>query len=71
MLPVKQYRGPSPFMLAPLSGKLPAGMITRYRHFCIVPVLALAALLSGCQSAFGPQALERTHPAYNDEKPFK
>ena len=41
-------------------------MITRYRHFCIVPVLALAALLSGCQSAFGPQALERTHPAYND-----
>ena len=39
-------------------------MITRYRHFCIVPVLA--ALLSGCQSAFGPQALERTHPAYNE-----
>ena len=53
-------------MLASLSGKLPAGMITRYRHFCIVPVLALAALLSGCQSAFGPQALERTHPAYNE-----
>ena len=41
-------------------------MITRYRHFSIVPVLALAAVLSGCQSAFGPQALERTHPAYNE-----
>lgn len=41
-------------------------MITRYRHFCIVPVLVLAAVLSGCQSAFGPQALERTHPAYNE-----
>ena len=41
-------------------------MITRYRYFCIVPVLALAAVLSGCQSAFGPQALERTHPAYNE-----
>lgn len=54
------------FMLAPQSVKLPAGMIMRYRHFCIVPVLALAALLSGCQSAFGPQALERTHPAYNE-----
>ena len=54
------------FMLAPQSGKLPAGMITRYRHFCIVPVLALAAALSGCQSAFGPQALARTHPAYNE-----
>ena len=41
-------------------------MITRYRHFCIVPILILAAVLSGCQSAFGPQALERTHPAYNE-----
>ena len=41
-------------------------MIARYRHFCVLPVLVLAALLSGCQSAFGPQALERTHPAYNE-----
>ena len=24
-----------------------------------------AALLQGCQSAFGPESLERTHPAYN------
>lgn len=25
-----------------------------------------AALLSGCQATFGPRALERTHPAYNE-----
>jgi hypothetical protein len=27
---------------------------------------ALGVLLSGCQSSFGPRALERTHPAYNE-----
>ena len=53
-------------MSASLCGKLPGDMVTRYRHLCILPVLALAAALSGCQSAFGPQALERTHPAYNE-----
>ena len=26
----------------------------------------LPTILSGCQSAFGPQALARTHPAYNE-----
>lgn len=53
-------------MSTALSGKLPTDMITRYRHFCILPVLILASVLSGCQSAFGPRALERTHPAYNE-----
>ena len=41
-------------------------MITRYRHCCTVSTLALVVVLSGCQSMFGPQALERTHPAYNE-----
>ena len=29
-------------------------------------ILTLGTMLSGCQSTFGPQALERTHPAYNE-----
>lgn len=53
-------------MFSSLSGKLPSDMDTRYRHYCILPILTLTALLSGCQSAFGPQALEHTHPAYNE-----
>ena len=53
-------------MLASQSVKLPAGMNTRYQHFCILLILILAVVLSGCQSAFGPRALERTHPAYNE-----
>ncbi len=28
-------------------------------------ILSLSALLSGCQSWFGPNALNETHPAYN------
>ena len=59
-------RGFSFFMFTTVSGKLPVDMIARFRYFCIVPALILAAMLSGCQSAFGPQALERTHPAYNE-----
>ena len=54
------------FKLASLSGKLPADMITRHRFAYVLLIIALAAALSGCQSAFGPQALERTHPAYNE-----
>ena len=49
-----------------LSGKLPADMITRHKFAYLLLIIALAAALSGCQSAFGPQALERTHPAYNE-----
>ena len=41
-------------------------MITSHRYIHILLILASAALLSGCQSAFGPQALARTHPAYNE-----
>ena len=52
-------------MSASLSGKLPALMFIRNRITYTFLILALAATLSGCQSAFGPQALERTHPAYN------
>ncbi|MDE0285889.1 MAG: hypothetical protein OXN26_15235, partial [Gammaproteobacteria bacterium] len=37
-----------------------------YRFVYLLLIIALAAALSGCQSAFGPQALERTHPAYNE-----
>ena len=29
-------------------------------------ISALASLLSGCLATFGPQAIERTHPAYNE-----
>ena len=41
-------------------------MITYYRQIYILCVLALMAVLTGCQSAFGPRALESTHPAYNE-----
>ena len=41
-------------------------MVLRSRYFFIFFILALALSLSGCQSAFGPRALERTHPAYNE-----
>ena len=41
-------------------------MVMRYTHAYTLLILILAALLSGCQSAFGPQALARTHPAYNE-----
>ena len=53
-------------MSTPLSGKLPADMVIRYRITYAFLVLTLTAALSGCQSAFGPQALARTHPAYNE-----
>ena len=53
-------------MSATLSCKLPAIMVTRCRHIYLLLILACAAVLSGCQSAFGPQALARTHPAYNE-----
>ena len=53
-------------MSTPLSGKLPTEMVTHYRITYACLVLALTAALSGCQSAFGPQALARTHPAYNE-----
>ena len=38
----------------------------KYPQAYILLILTFAAALSGCQSAFGPQALERTHPAYNE-----
>ena len=38
----------------------------KYPQAYILLILTLAVALSGCQSAFGPQALERTHPAYNE-----
>ena len=41
-------------------------MIMGYRFVYLLLIIAFAAALSGCQSAFGPQALERTHPAYNE-----
>ena len=41
-------------------------MIMRYLHAYILLIVILATALSGCQSTFGPQALERTHPAYNE-----
>ena len=34
-------------------------------HRAILLALLPAALLQGCQSAFGPESLQRTHPAYN------
>ncbi|MCY4154639.1 MAG: hypothetical protein OXD47_03990 [Gammaproteobacteria bacterium] len=37
-----------------------------YRLFHTFLISALAIMLSGCQSAFGPRALESTHPAYNE-----
>jgi hypothetical protein len=36
-------------------------MLTTRIFFCIITVFFLA----GCQSSFGPRALENTHPAYN------
>ena len=53
-------------MLTSLSGKLPVDMITHHRFAYLLLIIAFVALLSGCQSAFGPQALARTHPAYNE-----
>ena len=41
-------------------------MIAGYRHIYIFLIFVLVTLLCGCQSAFGPQALARTHPAYNE-----
>ena len=41
-------------------------MNTRKLLAHILLVSALPIVLSGCQSAFGPQALARTHPAYNE-----
>ena len=38
----------------------------RYLHAYILLILTLTAALPGCQSTFGPQALARTHPAYNE-----
>ncbi len=38
----------------------------QYTRAYFLLVLALATMLSGCQSTFGPQAIERTHPAYNE-----
>ena len=37
----------------------------RSLHRALLLAALPAALLQGCQSAFGPQSLERTHPAYN------
>jgi len=34
-------------------------------HRALLLATLPAALLQGCQSAFGPESLERTHPAYN------
>ncbi len=34
-------------------------------HRAILLALLPAALLQGCQTAFGPESLQRTHPAYN------
>ena len=41
-------------------------MNIRYLHAYILLILILTTALSGCQSTFGPQALARTHPAYNE-----
>ena len=41
-------------------------MFMRYQITYTFLLLTLVAMLSGCQSAFGPQALARTHPAYNE-----
>ena len=37
----------------------------RTLHRALLLAALPAALLQGCQSAFGPESLERTHPAYN------
>ncbi len=38
----------------------------KYLHAYVLLIATSATALSGCQSAFGPQALQRTHPAYNE-----
>ena len=53
-------------MLTLVSGKLSSNTIMQYLSPYFLLILALATTLSGCQSTFGPQAIERTHPAYNE-----
>ena len=43
-----------------------APTIPLHRLPSLLLILALAALASGCLATFGPRAIERTHPAYNE-----
>ena len=36
------------------------------QHPSIYIICILSIILAGCQASFGPRALERTHPAYNE-----
>ena len=40
--------------------------ILSYRSLSLVLIVTLITLSSGCLATFGPQAIERTHPAYNE-----
>ena len=40
--------------------------IPLYRLPCLFLIASLTTVSSGCLATFGPQALERTHPAYNE-----
>ena len=41
-------------------------MITPYRFPSLFLIIMLTSMGSGCLATFGPQAIERTHPAYNE-----
>lgn len=43
----------------------PTDMHNKNTSLSLALILSFSALLSGCQSWFGPNALKKTHPAYN------
>lgn len=44
---------------------LPPNSMIKTLHRALLLAALPATLLQGCQSAFGPESLKRTHPAYN------
>ena len=52
-------------MAEPTHPNQPAQPMIKALGRAVLLAVLPAALLQGCQSAFGPQSLQRTHPAYN------
>ena len=45
---------------------VPSPPLPLHRLPALLLIAALTALASGCLATFGPRAIERTHPAYNE-----